>query len=232
RDRFQWLRDRLKAIWSYIKNTIIAPVVNWFDDTVRPKINTFTDKVKTAFNTLKDNVLDAWQGIKDGMKKPINGVIGIYNDHIAGSFNKVIDTLVSKSEAKKYKLPTMAEFHTGGYTGPGAKYKPAGVVHADEYVIRKESQNDLRRNAPGLLDSLNRYGSRALGYASGGLVKFGMPFRGSYPRGDGFGARSGRHKGIDWPMPSGAALVAVAPGTANRTRNAAAGNKLELRLGN
>src|SRR5699024_5675275 len=160
---------------------------------------------------------------------PINGGIDIYNEHIAGNINKVAETL---KLPEKYRLAEMAGFATGGYTGPGAKYKPAGIVHADEYVIRKESQNDLRRNAPGLLDSLNRYGSRALGYASGGLVKFGMPFRGSYPRGDGFGARSGRHKGIDWPMPSGAALVAVAPGTANRTRNAAAGNKLELRLGN
>lgn len=229
RDRFQWLRDRLKAIWNYIKNNIIGPVVNWFDDTVRPKINTFTDRVKTAFNTLKDNVLKAWDGIKEGMKKPINGVIDIYNDHVAGNFNKVADTLKLPD---KYRLAKMNGFATGGYTGPGAKYKPAGIVHADEYVIRKESQNDLRRNAPGLLDNLNRYGSRALGYASGGLVKLRMPFNGSYPRGEGFGARGGRHKGIDWPMPHGAPLPAVGNGTANRTRNAAAGNKMEIRLGN
>src|SRR5690625_920462 len=229
RDRFQWLRDRLKAIWNYIKNNIIGPVVNWFDDTVRPKINTFTDRVETAFNTLKDNVLKAWDGIKEGLKEPINGVIDIYNEHIAGNFNKVAETL---KLPEKYRLAEMAGFATGGYTGPGAKYKPAGIVHADEYVIRKESQNDLRRNAPGLLDSLNRYGSRALGYASGGLVKLRMPFNGSYPRGDGFGARGGRHKGVDWPMPAGTALPAVGNGTANRTRNAAAGNKMEIRLGN
>ena len=229
RDRFQWLRDRLKAIWSYIKNNIIGPVVNWFDEKVRPKINRFTDRVETAFDTLKGNVLKAWNGIKEGMKKPINGVIDIYNDHVAGNFNKVADTLKLPN---KYRLAKMNGFATGGYTGPGAKYKPAGIVHADEYVIRKESQNDLRRNAPGLLDNLNRYGSRALGYASGGLVKLRMPFNGSYPRGEGFGARGGRHKGIDWPMPHGAPLPAVGNGTANRTRNAAAGNKMEIRLGN
>src|SRR5699024_9713869 len=150
-----------------------------------------------------------------GLKEPIHGVIDIYNEHIAGNFNKVAETL---RLPEKYRFAAMAGFATGGYTGPGARYKPAGIVHADEYVIRKESQNDLRRNAPGLLDNLNRYGSRALGYASGRLVKLRMPFNGSYPRGDGFGARGGRHKGVDWPMPAGTALPAVGNGTANRTR--------------
>lgn len=231
RDRFTWFRDRLKATWDNLKNRVVKPVVDWFTGTVKPKFDTFTDNVKSAFNTLKDNVLKAWDGIKDGMKEPINGVIGIYNDHIAGNFNKVIDTLFSKDDAKKYRLAEMDTFATGGYTGPGSKYQPAGVVHADEYVIRKESQQSLRRSAPGFLDDLNRHGAGALGYASGGLVKFRYPFNGTYPRGEGFGARGGSHQGVDWPMPHGASLVAVAPGTANRTRNSAAGNKLELRIG-
>src|SRR5690606_23266812 len=70
------------------------------------------------------------------------------------------------------------------------------------------------------------------GYAGGGIVQLGMPFRGSAPRGDGFGARGGAHKGIDWPLPSGQALTAVASGTATRRRNSAAGNKLDLAIGN
>src|SRR5690625_6858477 len=133
----------------------------------------------------------SWYGIKEGMKKPINGVIGIYNDHIAGNFNKVADTLKLPN---KYRLAKMNGFATGGYTGPGAKYKPAGIVHADEYVIRKEPQNDLRRNATGLLDSLKRYGSRALGYESGGMVKLRMQFNGCYELCDGIGTRGGREK--------------------------------------
>src|SRR5690606_21468999 len=54
----------------------------------------------------------------------------------------------------------------------------------------------------------------------------------SYPRGDGFGARGGRHKGVDYPMPHGAVLKAVGAGHVRHTRNANAGNKLELVLGN
>ena len=224
---FNAMRDSIKNAWKYVQDKAIQPVVSWLTGTVKPKIDTLTDNIKNAFTTMKDSVLKAWGKIKDGMKSPINGIIRIYNKHVKGNFDSVAGKLGLDT-----KLPEMSEFATGGYTGPGAKYTPAGIVHADEYVIRKESQNDLRRNAPGFLDSLNRYGARALGYAKGGLVKLRSPFAGSYPRGDGFGARGGRHKGIDWPMPSGAVLKAVGAGSVRHTRNAAAGNKLELVLGN
>lgn len=169
---FTTMKDGVKAAWDAIKDKAIKPVVDWFSSTVKPKIDDFTGKVKDGFTKLKDGVLAAWDGIKDGLKKPINGVIGIYNDHIAGNFNKVATTL---GLGEKYKLATMAEFATGGYTGPGSKYQPAGVVHADEFVIRKESQNSLARQAPGFLDALNTHGARALtdmgfGYAGGGKV--------------------------------------------------------------
>ncbi|QUS39560.1 hypothetical protein RPMA_12470 [Tardiphaga alba] len=52
----------------------------------------------------------------------------------------------------------------GGYTGPGSKYQPAGLVHAGEYVF---SQSSVRRIGLGNLDRLHR------GYADGGPV---LPF--------------------------------------------------------
>ena len=224
---FTAMKDGVKTAWDAVKTKAIDPVVNWLTGTVKPKIDKLTDNIKSAFSTMKDSVLKTWDKIKGGMKEPINGIIRIYNKHVKGNFDKVAEKLDLDT-----KLPTMNEFATGGYTGPGSKYTPAGIVHADEYVIRKESQNDLRRNAPGLLDSLNKYGAKALGYASGGLVKLRQPFAGSYPRGDGFGARGGKHDGIDYPMPHGAVLKAVGAGHVRHTRNAAAGNKLELVLGN
>lgn len=58
---------------------------------------------------------------------------------------------------------------TGGYTGPGGKFDPAGVVHAGEYVLRQEVVRQAGMRA--FLDSLNRNGVRALrGYSSGGAV--------------------------------------------------------------
>ena len=225
---FNTMRDSIKAAWKYVQDKAIAPVVNWLTGTIKPKIDKLTDNIKDAFSTMKDAVLKAWDKIKEGMKEPINGIIRIYNKHVKGNF----DNVAEKLGLKDTKLPGMSEFYTGGYTGRGAKYTPAGIVHADEYVIRKESQNDLRRQAPGFLDALNKHGAKALGYASGGLVKLRMPFAGSYPRGEGFGARGGKHDGIDYPMPSGAVLKAVGAGHVRHKRNAAAGNKLELVLGN
>lgn len=64
-------------------------------------------------------------------------------------------------------------FADGGWTGPGSKYQAAGIVHAEEFVHRREVVRQ-----PGALSFLwdfNRRGMAALhdwraGYAEGGLV--------------------------------------------------------------
>lgn len=61
-------------------------------------------------------------------------------------------------------------FARGGWTGPGGKWQPAGIVHADEHVMPKE-----RVRQPGVLALLERirlYGLAGIlpGYANGGLV--------------------------------------------------------------
>ncbi|WBB73228.1 phage tail tape measure protein [Micromonospora sp. WMMD1128] len=63
------------------------------------------------------------------------------------------------------------DYHAGGWTGPGAKYQPAGVVHADEFVIKKESRQQIEQRHPGLLDEMNATGQVA-GYAGGGAVRW------------------------------------------------------------
>ena len=64
-------------------------------------------------------------------------------------------------------------FATGGWTGPGSKYKTAGIVHADEHVQPKrivrepgalQFLEEIRRN--GFRNTINRI----KGYAEGGLV--------------------------------------------------------------
>lgn len=54
-----------------------------------------------------------------------------------------------------------AKFNTGGYTGAGDKYEPAGIVHKDEFVFNKEATNRIG------VDNLY---SLMRGYADGGLV--------------------------------------------------------------
>ncbi|MEW5290289.1 phage tail tape measure protein [Erwinia papayae] len=56
-------------------------------------------------------------------------------------------------------------FDTGGYTGHGGKYEPAGVVHRGEFVFTKEATSRLG------VSNLYRL---MRGYASGGLVGGGL----------------------------------------------------------
>ncbi|RIQ74578.1 phage tail tape measure protein [Bordetella avium] len=51
----------------------------------------------------------------------------------------------------------------GGYTGPGGKYEPAGIVHKGEYVLNAAATSRIGIDK---LDRLNRMG----GYAEGGLA--------------------------------------------------------------
>jgi TP901 family phage tail tape measure protein len=59
--------------------------------------------------------------------------------------------------------PARASFASGGYTGDGPKYTPAGIVHAGEFVFPQEAVKRL---------GVGRLGSMAglPGYAAGGLV--------------------------------------------------------------
>lgn len=66
-------------------------------------------------------------------------------------------------------------FADGGYTGPGAKYEPAGIVHRGEHVTRAAIVSQA--GARSFLDDFNALGMTALqrwagmpGYAEGGLV--------------------------------------------------------------
>jgi TP901 family phage tail tape measure protein len=85
--------------------------------------------------------------------------------------------LLIQQEALKKGIPISAAaaayrknaFAEGGWTGPGSKYQPAGIVHADEFVINKDSRQKIESSAPGLLDSMNATGS-VPGYAAGGQV--------------------------------------------------------------
>lgn len=54
-------------------------------------------------------------------------------------------------------------YDSGGYTGPGGKYEPAGIVHKDEFVFTKEATAAIG------VGNLYAMMHNARGYASGGL---------------------------------------------------------------
>lgn len=237
---FEWLRDRVTAVWNWIKDVAVRPAVNWFMEWVWPVLKNILDWIGDKFTWLKDRVTSVWNGIKDiissvyenqikpifdkfgetlvalqesfrvardaigliwdGLKDKVRGpaqyvVDVVYNNGIRKIWNELADAVdlgsslpvvafggvasggSTAQSGGRSSTRRVAAFDTGGYTGPGSKYDPAGIVHADEFVIKKDSQRSLRREAPGFLDALNKYGAKALqstghmgGYARGGRV--------------------------------------------------------------
>lgn len=75
-------------------------------------------------------------------------------------------------QARKAFEPAFAE---GGWTGPGHKHQPAGIVHADEFVVQKSSRRKIEARHPGLLEEMNATGQIPPGYAAGGAVRWPYP---------------------------------------------------------
>lgn len=154
------VRNLLRSGWNFIKDKIFTPLMNFI-----------TKDVPDAFEKGKDAIGKAWDMVKEVAKTPIKFVIEtVINKGIIDKFRDV----GSFFKMKDSDLPTHVKmpkgFDTGGYTGPGRKYQPAGVVHADEYVLRKQAQRKLtRRYGRGTLDHMNRFGTIP-GYAGGGEV--------------------------------------------------------------
>jgi hypothetical protein len=84
-------------------------------------------------------------------------------------------TVVTKKEGGAtgdFSSGAEGSFARGGYTGPGGKWQPAGIVHAGEFVHRQEVVR--QPGALAFLARFNREGMAALrrnGYAAGGLVR-------------------------------------------------------------
>jgi murein DD-endopeptidase MepM/ murein hydrolase activator NlpD/phage-related protein len=173
---FKGLRDGMKPIFT--------------------KIKSFVNDVKDAIVNLGTKSASVAGDIAGFFKKKMgNGIRTVVdlvvNKALIGGVNKIGGWLGLGGKEKQLIAPVKLpdEFHAGGYTGPGSKYKPAGIVHADEFVIRKESRQRIEAAKPGFLDALNRDPSMA-GFANGGRVYPGASSR-MYPN-------YNNHTGIDF----------------------------------
>lgn len=160
---FSWLYDNvIKPVWERITNII----KNVWEQDIKPVFSALSDfitkTIPKAFDQGVKAVKSAWDKLIEIAKAPVRFVINtVINDGLIAGFNNLARPLGVK-ELGRVALP--AGFANGGYTGDGAKYQPAGIVHAGEYVFTKEQ---TRRagvgNLAAMAQSLN-------GYARGGIV--------------------------------------------------------------
>ena len=169
---FRYLYDNwIKPAWDSISSTIKTGWEQW----IKPVFDTLTDwvtnKIPQAFDRAVKAIDQAWKAIQDVVKAPVKFVLQtVVNDGFIRHFNDLADKFHID------KLPTidLSGWATGGWTGPGSKYQPAGIVHADEFVVKKSSRRRFEQENPGVLDYINRTGRLPAGvggYAEGGLVE-------------------------------------------------------------
>lgn len=83
-------------------------------------------------------------------------------------YTKVVVTTTGAYTSYGKPIVTPGSFATGGYTGPGGKYEPAGIVHKGEVVFEKRV---VDREGVNALLALRAGKARIVpGYADGGLV--------------------------------------------------------------
>ncbi|WP_178945899.1 tape measure protein [Kocuria sp. TGY1127_2] len=151
---FNWLRDRIADVWNAISSKI-SSAWNWIRDTVLKPMGDFLQgTVVDFFRKTKDGIKNVWDKVQDIVKKPVSFVI---NTVIRDGFVKHFNDIAGKFGVDPIKFDGVG-WSSGGYTGPGAKYDPAGIVHADEYVVNKASRRRFEKKYPGYLDTINQTG--------------------------------------------------------------------------
>lgn len=186
-----WVWDNvLKPIfdtWAWIFNNVLGPAFKWLhEQVIKPAFDgigkaiewVWVNVIKPVFDTLSDFIQKTipkafedgvgfikkiWDGIQEIAKAPIRFVIDtVINDGLIGAFNTIAGVLPGIDKLPRVALPP--GFADGGYTGPGGKYQPAGIVHAGEVVF---SQDDIRRHGGvGAVEAMRR----GPGFADGGRV--------------------------------------------------------------
>ena len=115
------------------------------------------------FDGVKSGAKRIWDMLPNDLKGPIKQVVKWINDKFVGGMN----VMLSKLPGVDFRLVGIntAGWANGGFTGPGGKYEPAGIVHRGEYVIDQETVRAA--GGPAYFDGLRR---QLRGYANGGYV--------------------------------------------------------------
>jgi TP901 family phage tail tape measure protein len=179
-------------------NTQLQPYIASFDDLSTvianvPRNITVTANVNPALQALNEFVAQARsaggaagagfsEAYSDALKKQARGAailasiqsaLAIASNPAEPASRRVLFGDRARSLSDLYNS---GQYYTGGYTGRGGKYDPAGVVHKGEYVVPKSGVNQATGlPKPSYMNALGGQmpSSRGASYAGGGPVRGG-----------------------------------------------------------
>ncbi|HII3727958.1 TPA: phage tail tape measure protein [Pasteurella multocida] len=200
----KWFTDLLSPVQSASEDLDKAASAGYkFGEWIAKGIDLVTKPLQWVIDSIKwviDNV-DKINPFSDESLKNMPKVENISSNapyqQRAGQITSVINTASYNGMLKQSKA-------TGGYTGSGAKYDPAGIVHRGEFVFNKEATSRL---GTGFLSTLHNAKSARAGMLAVGLSA---------------GIANAQPLKIDnrAPLSARSATVASAPMTVNITINA------------
>lgn len=186
-----WVKGSWSRAWDGIGYVISHPV-----DAAKSAISKILGAtgLQHVFSSAVDAIGRIWDPIEDKIKKPINGIIGVFNWFVK-QFNKI-------GKLVHFELPQLSKLASGGPVGHGSGHAvlpryagggttiqgpwrgssadnvlgvsyagvPTAWVNPNEEIIREPAAARMRKSHPGALEYINRTGSLPR-HASGGGVE-------------------------------------------------------------
>lgn len=151
-----------------------------------PRNITVTANANPALQALNEFMAKARSQVGSGISVPVTSSFndeGVRKQARAASLQAQIvglqlrlarnpaDVAAIAEIAKIVAVLNSGNYSSGGFTGRGGKYEPAGVVHRGEYVVPKKDVN--QRTGLPYADAMGRLqrGASGPGYAGGGFVR-------------------------------------------------------------
>ena len=151
----QWVKNSAQVVADWFS----GPFVQFFKDAGQDIGDFFMKDVPAFFGKAADAIGSAFSGVKDMILAPIRSAVQWINDTFVSGINGFLGTI-----GVSWVVPTIPGFADGGYTGPGGRTEPAGVVHKGEVVW---SQRDVDAwGGPAAVDAMRQW----RGYEDGGIV--------------------------------------------------------------
>lgn len=173
-------RERANAAADYQKQVLSGFISDLRNGT--SAADAFANVLNKLADRIQDELLDALFSLNDAsgsgsgsgnifsnLMQAFGGAGEATPNTGAGSAGGSGEGFAAAANVAMTVLRAFIGFDSGGWTGPGTKYQPAGIVHADEFVFSKEA---VRRLGVGNLDALHTRAKRGAvsGFAEGGLV--------------------------------------------------------------